>query len=579
MSNKWAPTGTEDVDVVMRLVDGMTRQLRRGLRPAALMAATDLIDLAPELGLPGGSTSERANELAGAIVRAIGAMAPAARDAASVLLGIGGNVEMTLTERRRLAAEALHLQPETFRRHRQRELLTDVARNVVLATRGFLGTDLRFSSAGPAELLRQQRDPRTVLLLTGGDGLLRDEIESYLVILGLRPMRWDQGVRAGAGATNLLDVMHAAIDIAQAVVVVLEGDPSSGTPAQNLLLEAGFALGVAAERTVILTAGPFPVPSDLQGTPLLWNSQVPMLREAVTRRLMSFGCPVVLTKRSIDARDLKSALDPDHDDAIREPIGSAAALRLATRIQDQLPEIRQVDALQEASRRDRLLVFAQPVIDLQSNEVVARELSVRLDDADAPGLAPSEIRPLAERWGIIGEIDLQLGRNALQFASLGYAVWSKLSVATFADKVTISVLYDEIRRSNVDPTLVTFEVTENGFSRPEVWEAVKAFQKLGCNVAIDDFGTGHSSLARLRTMNASLIILDRSVIERARDDASNQMIVSSTAELARALNMRAVAVGVMDERTAAAVRALGVELAMGQWLGAAEPADPTRWLR
>jgi EAL domain-containing protein (putative c-di-GMP-specific phosphodiesterase class I) len=102
---------------------------------------------------------------------------------------------------------------------------------------------------------------------------------------------------------------------------------------------------------------------------------------------------------------------------------------------------------------------------------------------------------------------------------------------------------------------------------------------LGVEISIDDFGTGYSSLAYLANLPVSEVKIDRSFVSQMTAGSSEEIIVTSTIDLAHHLGLRAVAEGVEDEGMLTVLRALGCDAAQGYAIGRPMPAaEATRWL-
>ena len=103
--------------------------------------------------------------------------------------------------------------------------------------------------------------------------------------------------------------------------------------------------------------------------------------------------------------------------------------------------------------------------------------------------------------------------------------------------------------------------------------ALDGLHELGVTIAIDDFGADFSSLARLRDLPVDLLKIDRSFLRGVPERSDAAAIVTAIAQLAKALDMRAVAEGV---ETAEQLRFLveqGCPLAQGFHLGRPVPAE------
>ena len=104
--------------------------------------------------------------------------------------------------------------------------------------------------------------------------------------------------------------------------------------------------------------------------------------------------------------------------------------------------------------------------------------------------------------------------------------------------------------------------------------------RAGLRIAIDDYGTGYSSLAYLRDLPVDELKIDRSFVARIATDERSAAIVSSTIDLAHALDLKVVAEGVELEETLHALDALECDFAQGYHFSRALPAQAFEaWVR
>lgn len=159
-------------------------------------------------------------------------------------------------------------------------------------------------------------DRTKVFVVHGRDTQLRDEVFSFLRAIGLSPLEWSEAVGLAVSDTqratpSLEDVLSAAFQRAQAILVVMSGDdlaqlrddlrspgeePNPVPQARpNVILEAGMALGRSEKRTVIIECGDLRAISDIAGRYRLRMDSTPEKRKELADRLQSSGCAVQLT--------------------------------------------------------------------------------------------------------------------------------------------------------------------------------------------------------------------------------------------------------------------------------------------
>jgi EAL domain-containing protein (putative c-di-GMP-specific phosphodiesterase class I) len=155
-----------------------------------------------------------------------------------------------------------------------------------------------------------------------------------------------------------------------------------------------------------------------------------------------------------------------------------------------------------------------------------------------------------------------------------------VSMRNLLDASIVDTVRREIRRAHVDPRSVILEITESHImSDPSrTLPILHRLSAMGIRLSIDDFGTGYSSLSYLRQFPVDEIKIDKSFVGELQS-SDNSAIVKAIVAVAEGLGLETVAEGVEDERTAAAVLALGCTRLQGYAL--ARPMAATalhRWL-
>ena len=242
--------------------------------------------------------------------------------------------------------------------------------------------------------------------------------------------------------------------------------------------------------------------------------------------------------------------------------------------------------LREAIETDRLELFYQPKIDVQTNSVVGMEALVRWVHANRGMIMPDDFIPMAERTGLINPLTTWVLGNALQQARTWRKVGQNcsisvnLSMRNLQQEEIVSEIQKLVRGSGVPPTALTLEVTESAIMvDPERALAILGdLHSFGVRISIDDFGIGHSSLAYLKQLPADQLKIDKSFVMDFKDKG-NAAIVRSTIELAHNLGLEVTAEGVEDKGTLKELKALGCDVAQGYYIGRPMPVSKiATWL-
>lgn len=233
-----------------------------------------------------------------------------------------------------------------------------------------------------------------------------------------------------------------------------------------------------------------------------------------------------------------------------------------------------VERIRAALREDRLVLHAQPIVDLHTGEVHREELLVRMLDRDGSEIPPMSFLPTAERFGLIGDIDNFAVGKAMGLARGGRRVAVNISGPALTDRGLIDRVADAIA-TGMDPDLLSFELTETaGVANIEAARRFATYlENLGCDLALDDFGTGLSSLGYLKHLPIQTLKIDTEFIRSMRESTFDRYLVQTIVGLARRLGQRTVAEGVEDEATLSLVRMFGVDYAQGYLLGAPAPIE------
>jgi predicted signal transduction protein with EAL and GGDEF domain len=232
------------------------------------------------------------------------------------------------------------------------------------------------------------------------------------------------------------------------------------------------------------------------------------------------------------------------------------------------------ESLRRAIEASELTVHYQPVVSLTTGALTGLEALARWTSEEHGVVPPFEFIETAERAGLIGA----LGASILQQAATQAAAWRASGL--IGDDVTVAVnvaaqqlndpafvpmVIDALTAAGLPSSALCLELTESAVMADVegAQAALGLLRSLGITLAIDDFGTGHSSLARLRSLEASVLKLDRSFILDLDIDQGSVEMVQSVIHLAHALGKRLVVEGVELPSQLRVLRELGADAVQG----------------
>jgi PAS domain S-box-containing protein len=227
--------------------------------------------------------------------------------------------------------------------------------------------------------------------------------------------------------------------------------------------------------------------------------------------------------------------------------------------------------LRGAMRNGGFVLHGQPIVDVTTREVHKHELLLRMR-GDRPDelIPPGEFLPQAERYGLIGEVDLWVVAEALTLAR-DRSVAINLSGASIGSTELLGLIHRVASAGAVDPRNVTFEVTETAAvgNLEAARRFVQSLTDVGFGFALDDFGTGFGSFTYLRYLPVTYLKIDMQFIRGLPESESDRQVVRSIISIARDFGIKTIAEGVENDRTLEILREDGADFAQG--FGLARP--------
>jgi EAL domain-containing protein (putative c-di-GMP-specific phosphodiesterase class I) len=126
----------------------------------------------------------------------------------------------------------------------------------------------------------------------------------------------------------------------------------------------------------------------------------------------------------------------------------------------------------------------------------------------------------------------------------------------------------------IDPARIVFEVSEttNRELTDPISEVLHLFQRSGIRVALDDIGVRSPYLYHLLYLEPEFIKLDRIFIKGIDRDRRKQDLVHCMTGMAKTMGARLIAEGIETAQEFEVMKALGVPMSQGYYLGRPQPA-------
>jgi diguanylate cyclase (GGDEF)-like protein/PAS domain S-box-containing protein len=239
------------------------------------------------------------------------------------------------------------------------------------------------------------------------------------------------------------------------------------------------------------------------------------------------------------------------------------------------------DKIKRALRDDKFAVYAQPIASLNGQTADRYELLVRMLEEDGSVVAPGAFLPVAERFGLISEIDIWMIRQAImliekeQIAGRKVVLEVNLSGHSICDPELPDLIEAELTKAPIDPGQLVFEITETAAiaNMDEARSLATRIRRWGCRFALDDFGAGFGSFYYLKYLPVDYLKIDGEFIRNLDSSEIDQRMVSAMVEIARALGLQTIAEFVENGAILDRLRDFGVDFAQGYHVGKPAPIE------
>ena len=233
-----------------------------------------------------------------------------------------------------------------------------------------------------------------------------------------------------------------------------------------------------------------------------------------------------------------------------------------------------------------LVLDYQPVVG-PDGTVLSAEALVRWPHPTRGLIPPTDFLPVAQRSGLLRELDLWVLRTATREASTWPehhgrrpSVAVNLAGLLPADVDFLPVVSDILEASGLAPDRLVLELVETSLVAlpPYARAAMAELVDRGVRFAVDDFGTGYSSLGRLKELPAQTVKVDRAFVTDVADDPVDFAVARAVVDMAHAMGRTAVAEGVETADQFHRLRGIGVDAYQGWLFAKALPAPELREL-
>jgi len=232
------------------------------------------------------------------------------------------------------------------------------------------------------------------------------------------------------------------------------------------------------------------------------------------------------------------------------------------------------DLRQAIKNKNELEIYYQPKIDSKHNIISGAEALIRWNHPTKGLVFPDEFIPIAESTGLIVEMGDWIIEKCIsdittfnKSSSKDLKIAINLSAKQFQDHKLTEYITAMIKKYNVDPKQLEFEITETlSMANIDVTlRILSQLKEIGVSIAIDDFGTGYSSLSYLKKFPINTLKIDKEFVMDMVEDEEEKIIVKTIITMAHSLGFQTVAEGVETQQHVIALRDLKCDQLQGYY--------------
>lgn len=237
--------------------------------------------------------------------------------------------------------------------------------------------------------------------------------------------------------------------------------------------------------------------------------------------------------------------------------------------------------LRRAVEKDELFLRYQPLVHVESGQIVGVEALLRWNSPDLGLLTPDSFIPLAEETGII----VPIGEWVLQTACAKMKKWQAQGGAPLRIAVNVSsrqftagnlaeVVSRAINESGLSPRYLELEITERLLMEdaPQTFITLSALKKMGVQLSIDDFGTRYSVFSYLKKFPFNTLKIDKMFTGGLTIDPADAALTEAIILTAHSLGLKVIAEGVETKEQLEFLRSHECDWAQGYYFS--KPLSP-----
>ncbi len=208
------------------------------------------------------------------------------------------------------------------------------------------------------------------------------------------------------------------------------------------------------------------------------------------------------------------------------------------------------------------------------------EALIRLRDPQLGDLLPDEFIPVAEKLGVIGDLDCVVLREVCRLLSTGIAertgienINVNLSVLHCMQPDFVSRINEIVEASGIGKHLINFEITESAAAADYelLSSVISSLKQDGYLFSMDDYGTGYANIKAIYLLDFDVVKIDKSLLWNAGKDEVGQVLLENSVRMIRQMHREILVEGVETRAQIELLRTLGVDYLQGYYFSMPVP--------
>ncbi|MBT3196187.1 MAG: EAL domain-containing protein [Gammaproteobacteria bacterium] len=235
--------------------------------------------------------------------------------------------------------------------------------------------------------------------------------------------------------------------------------------------------------------------------------------------------------------------------------------------------------LEQCLKENSLEVYLQPVVTTEDRRLVHYEVLARISSQDGQTLPGGSFLPMAERFGMMPQIDRTIILNTLNLATTAAAKEAHFSInlssSSTNDPDFIRWLEQTLKQFPGASNRISLEINEGDMvqGKESIRPLADRLDEIGSSLSLDHFGVGFSSFGYLTDLRARYVKIDRSHIQEIHLQKESRFFVHSLADIAHGLGIEVIAEGIENQQQIDTLKELPIDALQGYFIAKPQPAE------